>query len=129
MSRMVPFHEASIQCAKDLTKGAKSQLEKYNAITNYVDRVIRYDYVRAATIPKKNGTPDVNHVWNTHMGICMDTAALTTGMLRAVGIPARLCFGKADRQNHAWVEADVAGKHLRYDHDGKAKVYKVERKF
>ena len=129
MSKMVPYHEPSIIFAKEMTRDLKTPLEKYLKITNYITRTIRYDYVRAVTIPKKNGIPDVKRTWETKTGICLDTAALTTGMLRAVGINARMCFGRADKQNHAWVEADILGKKYRYDHDGKAKVYKVERTF
>lgn len=129
MSKMVPYHEPSIRYAREITKGDKTQLEKFKRITHFVSQAIAYDFIRAVTIPKKNGTPDVNHAWEKKMGICLDTAAMTTGMLRAVGINARMCCGKADKQNHAWVEADIGGKRYRYDHDGKAKVYKTERRF
>ena len=129
MSKMVPYHEPSIRAAREMTQDDATLLDKYRTITKFISRNIQYDYVRAITVPKKNGLPDVDRTWNTHLGICLDTASLTTGMLRAVGIKAILCFGKADRQNHAWVESVIDGRKYRYDHDGKAKTYKVERTF
>lgn len=124
----VPYHEASSAYARKLTAGMKTAKEKYDAITDYVSRNIKYDYIRAIKVQKKNGTPDVDHAWRDHMGICLDIAALTTGMLRAVRIPASMCIGKADKQQHAWVEAEIGGNKFRYDHEGKAKVYRTERR-
>ncbi len=129
MSKMVPYHQESIMAAREMTKDDATMLDKYKRITSFLSRTIRYDYVRATTIPKKNGIPDVDRTWKMRMGICMDTAALATGMLRAVGINAWMCFGKADKNNHAWVEADIQGRKVRYDHDGRAKTYKVERRY
>ena len=129
MSKYVPYHAESIRCAKDLTKEMKTPLEKYKAITAYVSRFIAYDYIRAIQIPKKGGLPDVGRCWKLRMGICLDIAAMTTGMLRAVGIPTRLCFGYADNMYHAWVESTIDNKVYRYDHDGKAKVYKVKKRY
>ena len=125
----VPYHEASAAYARQLTSCMKTAKEKYDAITDFVSRTIGYDYIRALSMPKRNGLPDVDHAWRDHVGICLDTAALTTGMLRAVNIKANLCIGKADRQQHAWVEANIGGKKYRYDHDGNANVYKTERKY
>ena len=129
MSKFVPYHAESVQQAKELTKELTAPLDKFRAITRYVSRTISYDYVRSIQIPKKNGVPDVDRCWRLKMGICMDISALTVGMLRAVGIPAYLCFGKADRNNHAWVEVMINNQKYRYDHDGHAKVYKTERRY
>ena len=129
MSKMVPYHEMSIQAAREMTKDDATAIDKYRTITHFLTKEIKYDHIRAATIPKKNGVPDVPRTWDKRMGICLDTAALATGMLRAVGIRAWMCFGRADKANHAWVEAEIGGRRLRYDHDGKAKSYKTERMY
>ena len=126
---MVPYHEESVAFAWTLTQSCRTHLDKFKKITSYITKFIRYDYVRAITIPKKNGKPDVPRTWEKQMGICIDIAALTTGMLRGVGIRAVMCVGKADRKNHAWVEAEIDGKRYRYDHDGKAKKYVIERTY
>lgn len=129
MSVYVPYHKASRDYAKNLVKDCKTPLGKYRKIVNYVSRVFAYDYVRAVKVAQEGGKPDVARTWNTHMGICQDISSMTTGMLRAVGVNAVMCFGDADGQYHAWVEADIAGKHYRYDHDGKAKRYIVKHRF
>lgn len=129
MSTMVPYYEPAAEKAKELTKGCTSQLMKYRIITEYVTRCFRYDYVRAILIPKKNGKPDVPRTWEKRMGICLDIASMTTGMLRAVCIKANMCTGKADGKNHAWVEAKVAGQKYIYDHDGKAKTYVTQYRY
>ena len=101
-------------------------------LTQYVSKHIMYDYVRAAMIPKKNGLPDVARCWDRRMGICLDIASLTAGMLRAVSIPASLVIGWADGRRHAWVEARIGGQRLLYDHDdpqGKVKTYKRQRMY
>ena len=106
--------------------------DRYEKITKYVSDTIAYDYVRAITIPKRNGLPDVARCWNLHMGICLDIASLTAGMLRAVSIPASLVIGWADGHYHAWVEARIGGQRLLYDHDdpqGKVKTYKRQRMY
>ena len=112
MGSYIPYHKPSIDKAKEITKDAKTALEKYMIITKYV-----------------NSKPDIEHAWKWHMGICNDIAAMTTGMMRAVGIDAKMCVGPTDRTYHAWVEADIDGKHYRFDHRGKAKSYKVEKTY
>ena len=128
-SMYLPYHAESRVKARELVHDIRDPTEKYKAITNFVTRMFRYDYIRAIQIPKKNGLPDVDRCWNTKLGICLDIAAMTVGMLRAVGLKAYLCIGYADRQYHAWVETRINGKMLRYDHTGKAKSYKKERQY
>ena len=127
----MPVHDPSVAKAKALCKGARSLLERYEIVTRYVSDTIAYDYVRAIMIPKRNGLPDVARCWNLHMGICLDIAALTVGMLRAVSIPANLVIGRVNGNYHAWVEARIDGKRYLYDHDakGKVNVYKRERMY
>lgn len=129
MSKYVPYHKPSVEYAKKLTADAKSAKEKFQKITAWATKSLSYDYIRAVTIPKTGGMPDVDRCWETRMGICFDIASMVTGMLRAVGVRAYLYTGKADGQNHAWVVAEIDGKKYRYDHSGKAKVYKKERVF
>ena len=129
MSVQLPYHTESRKFARDLAKDKKTDYEKYRTITDWVSRNIRYDFIRALTVPKRNGTPDLDGCWKKRMGICMDTAALATGMLQAVGLDATLCYGHAGRQYHAWVEVKIGKGTYRYDHDGTAKSYTVERTF
>lgn len=131
MSKYVPYHAPSRAYALQITKGIADKQTKSQVITTFISRSIGYDYVKAATINKKVGSsPDVAGCWNKRVGICLDIAALTTGMLRAVGVPAYLIIGHANRNYHAWVEIRINGKTIIYDHDnpqGKAITYKRER--
>lgn len=132
MSKYLPYHKESREYAKTLTKDEKDPMKKYRMITDWVSKNFVYDYIRAAKIPKKGGLPDLEHIWTTKMGICLDTASMTTGMLKAVGLKAVLCFGYANKAWHAWVETTIDGKKYRYDHDaksGKTITYQTKYRF
>ncbi|MBQ9409288.1 MAG: transglutaminase family protein [Clostridia bacterium] len=129
MSKYVPYHEPSIRKAKDLCKNCAFNIDKYSAITKWINHNIVYDFIRAKNIPKKGALPDVAGCWEKHMGICQDIAALTVGMLRAVGVYCVLAIGRADGFYHAWVEATINGKLYRFDRSGKAKTYKREKSY
>lgn len=131
-NKYVPVHDPSASKARALCSGARSLRERYEIITKYVSDHIVYDYVRAATIPKRNGLPNVDRCWQLRMGICLDISALTVGMLRAVSVPCSLVIGWADGHYHSWVEARIGGQRLLYDHDDptrKIKTYKREKIF
>jgi transglutaminase-like putative cysteine protease len=117
--------------AKELCKCMKTLLERYETITRYVSERFAYDYVRAINVPKRNGKPNVARCWNLRMGICLDIAAITVGMLRAVSVPSNLVIGLANGNYHAWVESRIDGKRYLYDHDAKDKatIYKKERMY
>ena len=127
-STYVPHYAQAESKAKELCKGVKSLQERYEIVTRYVSDHIVYDYIRAITIPKKNGLPDVARCWNQRMGICLDIASMTTGMLRAVSIPSNLVIGWADGKYHAWVEARIEGQKYLYDHDDPHKIVKTYKK-
>ena len=131
MSEWVPHCCAAEDVAKKITENKGSQLAKYCTITEYVSRCFVYDYIRAIkTAKQKNVFPDVERTWILKMGICQDIAAMTVGMLRAIGIHAELCIGTTGgRKKHAWVETDIDGKKYRYDFSGRAKKYIVERRY
>lgn len=130
-SKLLPVHEPSRAYAQFLCTGIVSQAEKWQKVTAWVSKAFTYDFVRAFTTPKKNGTPDLERCWNLRMGICLDIASLTVGMLRACGINAYMVWGHADNNYHAWVEATISGKTYRYDHENikgdKVKTYKKEK--
>ena len=115
-SKFLPIHDPSRKKARELCKNCCSNLERWQTITEYVTRNFSYDYIRAILIPKKNGLPDIDRCWKRRMGICLDIASMTVGMLKAVGINAYLIVGFADKKYHAWVEATISGKNYYYDH-------------
>lgn len=110
-----------------LEAGDKTGMAAYKAIRKWVSKSIAYDYVKAATVPKKGVIPDPLTVWQTHLGICQDIASLMVGMLRAVGVPSRLVIGRANGRLHAWVEAVIDQKVYRYDPSGGSGSYTRER--
>lgn len=131
MSAILPYYAPAAQAAIDMTADVVSLPEKFDVITAFVTDTINYDYIRAIRIQKEEkALPDVERTWTKKMGICLDIAALTTGMLNAVDIRAYMCFGTVDDgRYHAWVEAYIDGELYRYDHDGEAKSYKTDHIF
>ena len=107
--------------------GSKSVKDAYIGVTTWARQNLVYDWIKAATVPKKGVAPDPEGCWETKRGICQDIASLVTGMLRAAGVPARMVIGLANGRSHAWVEAMVDGKWRRYDHSGTAKSYQRQR--
>ena len=130
-SRFVPYHKESVEFAKELTFNCPTLLGRYQKIINYINKTFTYNYIRAIQqTNNKNCLPSVKGCWEKKTGVSMDISAMATGMMRAVGIDARFCRGKADGQPQAWVEAWIDGKHYRYDYRiGKARKYSVEKMY
>ena len=129
-SKYLPIHTPSRAYARELCYGLTRPVDKWETVTGWVGKAIAYDHVRRITIPKRGGLPDLTRCWQLRMGICLDIASLTVGMLSAVGVAAYLVIGWADRSYHAWVEATIDGKTYRFDHDDpqkRVKAYKRER--
>ena len=120
-----------VKVAKDLCEG-KSQKEAYKLICNYMSKNFVYDFLKAVNI-KAGMLPDIDGSYEKRMGVCQDLSAICICMMRTQGIPARLMIGYADKQYHAWVEADFGGKSYFFDPTvavsgiGKVKEYSVER--
>lgn len=131
MSVYVPVNKEITEAAKALIIGTKSPTERYEVLTRWASSTLFYDYIKAMKVAKIKGIkPDPVACFKTHRGICQDIASLITMMLRAVGIRAYLCIGRADNNYHAWVQAYIPGKEVRlYDHEGTAKKYTIERKY
>lgn len=118
--------------ARELCAGLKTQQEKYDAITKWLNGRIMYDYARAAQVKQVTG-PDIGRCFEKGIGICLDIAALACCMFRAVKIKANVVFGwasmthtmQADKNSarvfkygatwHAWCEVYADGRKLLYD--------------
>lgn len=88
--------------AAELAEGTSSDLEVINNIYNYLISSITYDYEKASA-PPAGYLPDVDQILKSGTGICLDYAAVMTGMLRSRQIPARLEIGYAQDTYHAWL--------------------------
>ena len=119
----VPDYEPARQKALELTEGLKTQQEKFDAITKWLNKFITYDYIRATHIKELTG-PDVARCYEKREGICMDVSCLAALMFRTVGIRTRIVFGTVQMTDyrgtfapswHAWTEVIVDGKKFFYD--------------
>lgn len=92
-----------IKKAKEITKKAKTDLEKVGIIHNYVISNIRYDYGKSKT-SLLDYIPSIEEIDKSQMGICYDFSSLTAAMLRSIGIPTKLVSGynKDIVDYHSW---------------------------
>ncbi|NLK44831.1 MAG: transglutaminase domain-containing protein [Tissierellia bacterium] len=100
----------AIKKAEDLTKNAKTNMEKVAAIYNYIIKNISYDTKKANIINRKsNYIPDIDKIFEAQIGICYDYASLFAAMLRSQGIPTKLVMGYNQDINeyHAWNEVYI----------------------
>ena len=116
-----------------LCEGLETDVEKYNAIVNYVSANFKYDYERAASNPGFY-LGDVEGCFETQMGLCQDLSAMTACMLRVQGIPSQLVIGYADKYYHAWNKVYVDGEYRLLDITAEitgvpAKVYTEDRHY
>ena len=88
--------------AAELVKGKSTDLDKVQAVYDYVVKNITYDKQLAASV-KSGYLPVLDTVLTKKTGICFDYAALMAGMLRSQGIPCKLVVGYAGQAYHAWI--------------------------
>lgn len=100
----------SIVTAQELTKAAKTDLEKVEIIYDFIVNRVKYDYDKVNKLPV-NYVPNIESTFYSNAGICYDYAALFAGMLRSVGVPTKLVMGNTTYVNeyHAWNEVYVEG--------------------
>jgi transglutaminase-like putative cysteine protease len=97
--------------ARELTKDAKNDLEKLELIHTYVVNNVRYDYAKAASLPK-GYIPSADNTLAEGSGICYDFAAMMASMLRSVDVPTKLVKGYSSYTPvyHAWNEVLIDGE-------------------
>ena len=117
--------------AEELCAGL-GEKQAYDKVCDFMSSSFVYDYVKAITV-KAGVLPEIDECYSKKMGVCQDLSAITCCMLRTQGIPARLVIGYADKNYHAWVEADFGGKSYFFDPTAavngiaKVKTYTTER--
>ena len=92
----------TIKIAAKLTMGKNAELEKVQAVYEYVVKNISYDEALAESV-KSGYLPVLDNVLKNKKGICFDYAALMTGMLRSQSVPCKLIVGYAGDVYHAWI--------------------------
>lgn len=106
-SQMVNFSESydTVRKAHELAQGKKTDVEKVDAIYDYVISNIVYDNEKAKTV-KSGYLPCVDDIINKKKGICYDYSSLLAAMLRSESIPTKLVTGYSSNLSafHAWNE-------------------------
>lgn len=94
--------------AKKLTDGLTNDEEKVKAIYEYVISNIKYDYTKKNKITS-DYLPQIDEIFWEGRGICYDFSSITAGMLRSVGIPAKLIKGYSKNVTvyHSWNEVYI----------------------
>ena len=123
----------AVEESKLLCENLETDIEKYNAIVNYISENFAYDYERAASNPGYY-LGDVDGCFETRKGLCQDLAAMTACMLRVQGIPSQLVIGYADKYYHAWNKVLLDGEYQMLDITAEitgvpASVYTEERHY
>ncbi|MEA5026060.1 MAG: transglutaminase-like domain-containing protein [Erysipelotrichaceae bacterium] len=94
----------------ELTKDAKTTLQRVYNIYNYVISNIDYDYDKLQAAQTDYILPILDETLSSRKGICFDYAALMSAMLRVQQIPTKVITGYVDDGYHAWVEVYVANE-------------------
>lgn len=96
-----PDSEA-VKLGKELTAGCSTDIERINAVYDYVVSNLSYDYAKANSV-QSGYLSDIDAVLASGKGICYDYAAVMTAMLRSQGIPTKLVVGYTGELYHAWI--------------------------
>lgn len=94
-----------IRKAKSLTKSCKTDTAKIKKIYNYIIKNFAYDYeLKKIKADTQYYLPSNLTTYSRKLGICYDISCLLAGMLRGVGIEARVVTGNTPNVSayHAW---------------------------
>ncbi len=106
----------TVKLAKELTQDLDTDLEKVNAIYEYIVSSIDYDLSKANNV-STSYVPNVENTILTGTGICYDYASVFAAMTWSIGVPTKLLKGyKVDQTNyHAWNEVYLEGSWVTID--------------
>jgi transglutaminase-like putative cysteine protease len=106
----------AVALAAVLTEKGKTEREKFDEVYRRIIKTIVYDYDKAATVSSRY-LPVIDRTLEEQKGICYDYSSLMAGMLRSLGIQARLVEGQSTYTSvyHAWNEVYVGGKWIIID--------------
>ena len=105
-----------VELAAALTEGKATDWERAHAIYSYVVSNLQYDYDKVSSITPEY-LPVIDQTLSAKRGICYDFASVLAGMLRSVGIPAKLVKGYTENVEayHAWNEIYLNGEWVLVD--------------
>lgn len=107
-NQYVNFNDKSqvVAEAVQLAANCDTDLDVVTKVYNYVTTNITYDHDKAANV-QSGYTPDVDKIFASGTGICLDYSAVMASMLRSQGIPTRLEVGYAGTAYHAWISTYI----------------------
>ena len=106
-------HPEVLSLAANLTSPEMTDLQKLQAIHKWVTGNISYDY--QLYLSGENRLVTASHTIRDKQGTCRDYAFVVAALARAMGLPARVVYGQAGKQEgwasqlHAWNEVYVDG--------------------
>jgi hypothetical protein len=95
-----------VKQAASVTAGKATDLEKLDAVYQYVVGNFTYDKELAKNAPT-GYVPNIDAVLQSKKGICFDYASVMSAMLRSQNIPCKLVIGYAGTAYHAWVNVFI----------------------
>ena len=114
--------------ASSWTKSFNRDKEIVDAVYKKLVAMMGYDYANLGKLPSYY-VPNLDRVLSRKLGVCYDMASLFAGMLRAEGIPAKLCMGITNKVQgyHAWAEVLMGGQWVVVDLsvDSQCREYKM----
>lgn len=95
----------TVKKAAELTKDKIADIDKVDAIYDYVISNISYDNPKAKEV-KSGYLPVIDEILKSKKGICFDYSSVMAAMLRSQGIPVKLVTGYSSNLSafHAWNE-------------------------
>lgn len=96
----------AIKKTAELTKSAKTDQQKVQAIYDFITKKFVYDNAKAKTV-EAGYIPNLDTLFKASGGICYDYAATFAAMTRSLGIPTKLVMGRERSHpnvEHAWNE-------------------------
>lgn len=89
--------------------GTGSDIEKVQAVYDYVVNGFTYDYEKAKSV-QSSYLPVVDATLASKKGICFDYASVMVAMLRSQELPTKLVIGYAGQVYHAWISVYIQGQ-------------------
>ena len=98
-----------VKKSADLSYSMNDDLSFVTNVFNYVLCTMSYDVEKAENIAK-GYVCDLDEIYETRTGVCLDYAAIMTCILRSQGIPTMLQVGYAGTAYHAWISTYIEEK-------------------
>lgn len=102
-----PLSKDATDKAASLTKKSTTESDKVKKIYSYIIKNFAYDY---ELLSEKSVTqyyvPKIQDTYTRKLGICYDISSILVGMLRSVGVEARVVTGYTPNVDvyHAWTQ-------------------------